>query len=466
MTDDHHSPTPERQEPSNGPVRFGAFRFDPSTLELFGPDGAVELAPTPARVLAVLIEAAGEVVPREELWRRIWPKDRYDLDQKLNFAIHHLRKALGDEAASPRFVQTLPRRGYRFVAPVRSEEDRTRSRGVLVGMAAGIAILIVAPFFSGSDSPVRVDRSSPGSEALSVAEHLLERGREGDGELAEEYFWEALDRDPELAAAWVGLGLVHDDRGDRQAAAYFLGQALEISPDLTELHQVLARHAIEEGAWEKAGDHLHQAVQAPDAGLGAHRALAHYAAIVGDRAEALRQVEMVRALDPGAAIDAGDAGWLYYWSGEPRRAAAACGEHEKISGVSPLSRACLFSAFMEMGDQAGAAEVARYEWQASHDDTPLEPGVSDTEAIDRFLSWRWAMLSEMEGHHYAKARVAAYRGDWTETVDELDAATDAGEVGVRYVLAEPLFEPIRRDEDFVAVVGRIGLPLDRVTETP
>lgn len=455
---------------SGGPVRFGDFRFDPQTLELFGPEGPVDLAPTPARVLRILVESAGQVVPRNALWSQVWPRDRYDLDQKLNFAIHHLRKALGDEATSPRFVQTLPRRGYRFVAEVRPIEARVRAPGWRMRLVASLVFLVLGASVGGlisGGTPLDIGPrgESAGAEALRMAQYLLERGHQGDGELAEEYLWEALGADRELTDAWVFLGQLHEDRGDRAAAEYFLSQALQARPDLAEAHQVLARYAIEDGAWDRAGDHLNRAVRAGDAETGAHRALAHYAVMVGDREEALRQLEHVRRVDPGASIDAGDAGWLYYWSGEPERAIEACREQERLSGSSPLSRACLFSAYVASGDEAGAATVARTELDAGAS-VVLDEGAPDGDVIERFLTWRWSALSEFEGAHYAKARVAAFRADWPAVIGELEAATESEERGVRYVLAEPLFSPLHSDRRFVRLVERVGLPRHAATQSP
>ena len=72
-------------------------------------------------MLALLLERAGEVVTREELQQKLWPSDTFvDFDHSLNTAINKVREALGDSASSPRFVETLARRGYRFIAPVQT----------------------------------------------------------------------------------------------------------------------------------------------------------------------------------------------------------------------------------------------------------------------------------------------------------------------------------------------------------
>jgi DNA-binding winged helix-turn-helix (wHTH) protein len=79
----------------------------------------VPLQGQPFQVFAILLDRSGELVTREELRERVWPKDTFvDFDHALNTAITKIRVALGDDADNPRFVQTLPRRGYRFIGSV------------------------------------------------------------------------------------------------------------------------------------------------------------------------------------------------------------------------------------------------------------------------------------------------------------------------------------------------------------
>jgi Tol biopolymer transport system component/DNA-binding winged helix-turn-helix (wHTH) protein len=100
-------------------VRFGVFEADLQTGELRKNGVKVPLQGQPFQVCALLLEHAGELVTREELRQKVWPEDTFvDFEQALNTAIAKIRLALGDEADNPRFVQTLPRRGYRFIGPV------------------------------------------------------------------------------------------------------------------------------------------------------------------------------------------------------------------------------------------------------------------------------------------------------------------------------------------------------------
>jgi TolB-like protein/DNA-binding winged helix-turn-helix (wHTH) protein/Tfp pilus assembly protein PilF len=99
--------------------RFGAFEADLQARELRKQGMQIRLQEQPFQILAFLLEHPGEIITREQLRHRLWPADTFvDVDNSVNAAINRLREALGDSAESPRFVETLPRRGYRFVAPV------------------------------------------------------------------------------------------------------------------------------------------------------------------------------------------------------------------------------------------------------------------------------------------------------------------------------------------------------------
>jgi TolB-like protein/DNA-binding winged helix-turn-helix (wHTH) protein len=98
---------------------FGPFEFDLASGELFRDGERTKLQGRPVEVLALLIERAGELVTRDELKARLWAADTFvDFDNNLNATVRKLREALGDSADAARYIETLPRRGYRFIAPL------------------------------------------------------------------------------------------------------------------------------------------------------------------------------------------------------------------------------------------------------------------------------------------------------------------------------------------------------------
>jgi len=111
-------------------LRFGQFELDLRTAEIYKEGKRIKLQEQPCQVLALLIERPGELVSREELRKRLWPSDTFvDFDHGVNIAINKVREALGDSPEKPRFIETLPRRGYRFIAPV--DAPKTSRDGAL-----------------------------------------------------------------------------------------------------------------------------------------------------------------------------------------------------------------------------------------------------------------------------------------------------------------------------------------------
>lgn len=104
-------------------VRFATFEVVLCSGEVRKGGVKLKLSGQPFQVLAILLERAGEVVTREELQKRLWPDTFVDVDHNLNTAINKIREVLGDSAENPRFVETLPRRGYRFIAPLDNAEN-------------------------------------------------------------------------------------------------------------------------------------------------------------------------------------------------------------------------------------------------------------------------------------------------------------------------------------------------------
>jgi DNA-binding winged helix-turn-helix (wHTH) protein len=143
-------------EPRCRLARFGVFEVDLETGELRKKGLRVALQEQPFRVLAMLLERPGELVTRDQLRARLWPDAVFvDFDHGVNKAVAKIRRALGDLAESPRYVETLERRGYRFVAPVES---------VSAACAAAAATTIVARLVSG-------DRAIP----IAGGEHIVGR---------------------------------------------------------------------------------------------------------------------------------------------------------------------------------------------------------------------------------------------------------------------------------------------------
>src|SRR5438876_3376905 len=140
-------------------LRFGVFELDPQAGALRKKGMKIRLQGQPVEILAMLLQRPGETVTREELQKKLWPADTFvDFEQGLNNAIKRLRAALDDDAEAPHCIETLPRRGYRFIGSVNGSEQtpaartkaNTRAGPILWVLAFGaLAVLVIATVLVG-----------------------------------------------------------------------------------------------------------------------------------------------------------------------------------------------------------------------------------------------------------------------------------------------------------------------------
>ena len=153
--------------PVRGAYRFGEFGFDPASGELTkaeGGAGITRLQPQVAALLTALLEQPGAVVSRAELQARLWPDTTVDFDDGLNFCVRQLRLALGDEAGAPRYVETLARRGYRFITPVSRVADQPPAVAVSPPVRRRTPVILLAALVlvAGAFVVSRVSRAPSG----------------------------------------------------------------------------------------------------------------------------------------------------------------------------------------------------------------------------------------------------------------------------------------------------------------
>ena len=147
---------------------FGPFVIDRGSGELFNGSVRVHLQDQPFRVLVALLDRPGEVVTRDQLRERLWPDDTFvDFDHALTTAVKKLRRVLNDSATHPRYIETLPKRGYRFIAPVGRPEGNGAARAATNGS-------IVAPIVGPSSAEAELGSvSSEGAEKLRRQRNIL-----------------------------------------------------------------------------------------------------------------------------------------------------------------------------------------------------------------------------------------------------------------------------------------------------
>jgi DNA-binding winged helix-turn-helix (wHTH) protein len=219
-------------------VRFDDFELDLRAGELRRGGQVVNLPPQQFTVLSVLLEQPGALVSRDHLRTRLWAADEFvDFDAGLNYCIRQLRLALGDTADQPRYIQTMPRRGYRFIAPIRTTAKQPPSvqpRQWWRAAAVALALTIVAGGVLWSIERDPAGLGVPESD-IRIADAHAARGfvalnDEWDWEAATRAFQRALQLDPNHEVALISMSRLDASQGRFASALEFAQRARRVHP--------------------------------------------------------------------------------------------------------------------------------------------------------------------------------------------------------------------------------------------
>ena len=304
----------------NGLAKVGEWRVDFSTGEMTGPSGTVRLEPKVAQLLQELAGRAGRVVSREELMAAIWP-DVIVGDDSLARIVSKLRRALGDDAREPRYVETMSKRGYRLVASVERLEggERSESSGLrgkrwiaLVATTGLLGLLLVWAgllYRSTGEGPPEAAGQAEGIPALLArAEDSYFQFSRADNEAAIELYERVLGINPDDPIALAGLANALAQRSFRWPHPAGSG-----GEEFTTLGEALAAGHLERepavSQLERAERLARRAVEFAPETAATHKALGLVVSAQGDFEAALSAYRRALELDPeawGAMINIGD----------------------------------------------------------------------------------------------------------------------------------------------------------------
>jgi DNA-binding winged helix-turn-helix (wHTH) protein/Tfp pilus assembly protein PilF len=282
-------------------IHFDRWTLRRHPRELLRDGARVKLQDQPLHVLEELLNAPGELISREHLIAKLWPKRIVEFDAALNAAVRRLRAALGDEAETPRYIETVPRQGYRFIGDVRSwleapaaaismqpaiasstpapsASSLSPQRASRIMPRAGIAIAVAAvvigvgiagawTWFTPASRPVGAE-TVLSSEAMLRAKFFAQRRHTGDLDRATKEYERALSLNPNLARAWAGLASVRwfeiaeglQPRETNLPKIRDAAQrALSLDPRLAEAHIRLALYLCTTGQRAAAAEHFEKA---------------------------------------------------------------------------------------------------------------------------------------------------------------------------------------------------------------
>jgi DNA-binding winged helix-turn-helix (wHTH) protein/Tfp pilus assembly protein PilF len=437
-------------------LRFGGFELDRRSGELLRAGRRLPLAPQAFHLLTLLAERPGVLVTRDEIRGALWPGGTFvEFDSAVNACVSQIRAALGDRPTSPRFIETLPRRGYRFVAavepvtpaglpvaaptapsvaaePAANAPARTRGRltvGFGLALTAGAVVLVLAAAASGSRRAVGDYVRGTSVEALQK----YERGRAGledagPTELIDRvrFFNTAIARSPDFAEAYAGLAdaklILGAYRGETPSVAYAAAKAasakaLALDPTLGDAHATYATATLLlDWNWKDAGRHFDRAVSYGPGSPRVHHWYARYLTALGRHDEARAHAYRAAAAAPASPSAATYLGVAHFYAGDIAAARHHC---QRAAGLMP----------------------------------EFTPARQCLEAIDR----PEASSAAMPDVYLQSAIQAANAGDIAGALDRLQLAANRHSDALVYASVQPGLRRLHAEPRFQMVLERVGV---------
>jgi DNA-binding winged helix-turn-helix (wHTH) protein/tetratricopeptide (TPR) repeat protein len=489
---------------------FDDFELRLDSGELLRAGAPVKLQPQPARILEILASRSGEVVSREEIRQLVWSDAFVDSDASLNFSVKEIRRALGDSAATPSFVETIPRRGYRFLKPVEVEPETgepateplhpsspspppspaSRRWPRLGTVGALLALLVLLTLLIGSrlhtvahprPAPPR-QRPAAGARASSPADDAYLRGiylqRHEHSEEAETALEEATLLDPGFAPAYAELALVRLHIPAMMATSSSVEvteaaarHALALDPDLANAHlalgQILLNHSRD---WAGAGRELQRALELDPDNAEAHHVNSLYLAALGRHAEARAAAERARRLDPASMLVGSDYAWLFYLDHHYEEAirearkileifplGAGAAPQEARSGKSLCESTILYSAW-KLGDQETALGAAK----AILEIMKLPAAAAGLRGVEAFWRGQERFFENQSRQRpvdpFELARNAMILGRRDRALDLLTRQCMPQGIGSPFAAVDPIFDDLHDDPRWSQVLDCLKLP--------
>jgi DNA-binding winged helix-turn-helix (wHTH) protein len=470
----------------HGVLRFGVFELSPASGELRRAGLRVRIQPQPLRVLEILASRSGEIVTREDLRHAVWGDGTFvDFEHGLNFCINQVRRALGDHATSPRFVETVPRRGYRFIVPVEQDTKVARPPVAAAVVPAEkreprfraewrFTVVALAALLAGGGA----ERAPaiPAVEARPAAREAYLKGlyhtQRSPAEWAEgvRCLERAVADDPSFGAAQTALAGAYV-----QVAQAHLRTGREVFP-LARTAATAALRGPRESAdahvwlgvarlagdwdWTGAEREMREAIAiAPDLAL----ARRHYAALLsarGDDERALAELAQARRIDPLCAAITGEAALISYRARRYDEAAALWREGLRVRQDSGGHEG-LFHLFLQAGDlETAAVEALRVMALVGVPEPEIRKLGLRTPAqiAQAFVRGAVAHL-DRPGTYTLPDRLAilhATLGDRDRALSQLEVAVSERSPQLLAALRDPAFDSLRAEPRFRKIVAAVG----------
>ena len=497
-------------------VRFGVFEADLRGGELRRNGVKVRLQDLPFRALTLLLTRPGEVITREEFRQALWPSDVFvDFEQGISSAVMRLRDALGDSADNPIFIQTIERRGYRWIAPIQRAETvaeelqekklqqeqanaaaakqppRPSPGWKIVWVLPALALLFAAWMFRPIYRSAKADAKSPTGPTRRLhppvnreAEDFYLKGRFYWNKRTPESLTQALaafnqsiGRDPNYADAYVGLAdcynLLREFSAMPADEAYFKAfaaakKAVELDPQSSEAHASLA-FATFYGMWDviDAEKEFNRAVELDPNNAKAHHWYSTFLYTLNRHEDALAQIELARKLAPDSPSILADKGELLWGSGHHEQALQLLKQLETADPDFLSPHRYLRFAYLEIGDYPNYVLEFKKDALLTHD--VAQSSVAEAAArgfaqggerglLEAQLSQQRKLQAQGKLSPCWTAQTEARLGNTREALQNLTLCEQSHDELILNVAEDQGFARLRGNPAFAQMLARIGFP--------
>jgi DNA-binding winged helix-turn-helix (wHTH) protein/Tfp pilus assembly protein PilF len=479
------------------PFRLGDWVVHPQDGTLRSGGASRRLEPQVMDLLVFLASRSGGVVSKQEILDHVW-KGSLVSDDALTGAIYQLRKALGDDARRPRFIETIPKRGYRLLvaagapdAPAAESAGRRPAGWSLAAVLAVLALAGTAAWYVAARAPAAPEAAS--QDAGGVPAEALEAYQKGHSLLGQQtpqalqqarvYFQRALEIHPRFPAASaglaesivlrfdVGLGVPAELAAEARAAAL---QAIEADPDLAEAHSAYAAIlAAFDWDFSRAEKELQRALQLQPDLAEAHRRYAYVASTLGRREEAIRAARRALALDPLSLPVYRDVAEMLIMARRYEEAVLEMRKALELDPDDPVSLSKMATAYWLQGKEREGYATYRRSLRAASLDSEVLARLDATFAREGMRGVTRAVALYLESQPvevpsiYAEVAILyAAAGERDRAFAALGRACDERLPSLPWLAASPYLDSLRDDPRFAELLLRMRPPGPRATLPP
>ena len=492
-------------------VRFGLFEAELRAGELRKSGVRVKIQDLPFRALRLLLDHPNEVVTREELRQELWPQDVFvDFDRGISSAIKRLRDALGDSADNPIFVETIDRRGYRWIAPLHplevvsapnatgsdksviAEPREASSWRNLVFVLPVLALLFAAWIFRPGYRNAKAGAKSVAATSPHGFHHAANREAE-DFYLKGRFYWnkrtpeslnqavdsftQAIVHDPNYSDAYVGLADCYNlmreytlmpatEAYPRALAA--AKKAVELDDQSSAAHASLAFVSFY-GMWDAgtADEEFRRAIDLDANNANAHHWYATYLQTVRRFDESLNEIDRAQALDPHSSSILADRGMLLWRAGHREEALRLLHQLEQADPDALSPRRYLKFVDLEIGDNVGYLAEMNKESLLLHDASlstiadAAEKGFvahGTRGMLEGQVDQQKKVYSQGKLSPFYLAETYSLLGNTEEALKYLDACYDRHAQETLNIAADPAFNSLHSVPAFQQLLAKVGLP--------